>query len=252
MIIHINSMQHKTFLSLFNHPISSRSRFFSTGKHIYSHGTYLTVPSYIRILKCSMHLAKHVVKNHVIPRSKSALGTLPSKGSSRGMASVHGGQYNFPADPVVASNDAMPVQQGDHSGYHQVVAVAVCSKKGCKDQNCATETNLSTGDNQPNPCGESVQYHQKPIEEHLTIVHELAGILTHKTPPTMSGIIVDSQKDTSNKNKPQELGMDPGTTPIDPTEFRENSGTSIYLQDDGRTQIIIKAMSSDSVLNQNP
>src|ERR1700721_3740810 len=100
MITRYNYLQKKLFVNQFNHSISSRSRFFSTGKHMYSHGSYLTVPSHTRILRCSMHLAKHVVKNHIIPGSKSVLGTTTPKVLSRGMASIHGGRWNKQGLPL--------------------------------------------------------------------------------------------------------------------------------------------------------
>jgi hypothetical protein len=166
----------------------------------------------------------------------------------RGMAAYHGGTYAFPPDRVMASNDNLPVAQGDHSGYHDVAVVTGCPKPGCVDQNCATETQLSTGTHQPNPCGESAEYHQEPIKEHPLLVHEVAGIITSKTPANMVCVPVDTVN-IAGKNKSQEVAVEAGTMPVDPAEFTENPKATAYLQNDKRTETLLNNLPPDSSLN---
>jgi hypothetical protein len=214
---------------------------------MYSKGTHLTVPLHICILKHYMHLAKHVIKHHVIPKSKSVLSTTTSP--SRGMASMHVGKFRpnrAPRlkDPVTVSNDTTPPIMGDQSGEHKVVVAAVCSKQGCATTNCATGTAKT------NPCGEPAEYHQKPIEEHPFIVHEYVGTFTHHKPPHLEVQEVDPIVDCSGDARSQSITKEVGLTPVNPTAFHEKQDKTLYAQNDDRTEALIKAMPVDSILNQ--
>jgi hypothetical protein len=168
----------------------------------------------------------------------------------RDYASVHGGKYKFPPDPIIVSNDSLPQANGDQSGYHKVAVVSVCSNPECATTNCATETNLETGDTQPNPCGEPKEYHQKPPENHEYIVHELSGTLTHTVPSNMTSVRVDDFVDIKGNSTHQDLAVEKGTIPIDPDNFKQNEALTEYLQTDPRTNVVLNNMPPDSVLNE--
>jgi len=187
-------------------------------------------------------------------RSRTTLNTENSQSvphtTTRGYASVHGGKYKFPPDPIIASNDSLPKAEGDQSGYHKVVVVSVCNKPECATTNCATETNLNTGDTQPNPCGEPKEYHQRPPEDHEYIVHELGGTLTHTVPTNMTGVRIDNSVDMKGDGTHQDLAVEKGTRPIDPDKFKQNEDLTLYLQTDSHTNVILNNMPPDSVLNE--
>jgi hypothetical protein len=190
-----------------------------------------------------MHLAKHAIRMHVIPKSKSVLGTTFS---SRGMVSMHGGRLKKNTGPFITSKGTQP--ESDLTGKHQVVVVAVCPKQGCKDQNCATGTQLSTETSQPNPCGETAQYHAQPMAPHPVITYELAGNATSNIPANKKGIIIDSQVQMNNNAKPQELVTESFTVQVPAGSVNDNSQSTKYLQKDSRTAVIVNAMPSDSIL----
>jgi len=117
------------------------------------------LPLTITFIVRSMHIVKHLVKTHIIPKSHSALSPLTPKGPTRGMVAY---TYNHP-DQSITSKGTSP--ESNVTGAHELTFMAACHKKNCKDQNCATGTQLSTGTLRLNPCNEPPQYHQ-----HLSFI----------------------------------------------------------------------------------
>ena len=129
MIIHYKYLQGKTFLSQFSRPISSRSRSFVTLKHMYSKCTHLTVPLHICILKHYMHLDKHVIKHHVIPKSKSVLSTTTSPSRGYAVRSVNRPAKNLTDPQAIKNQPPTP---------HYEVHRETCPTPTCKTQDCST------------------------------------------------------------------------------------------------------------------
>jgi hypothetical protein len=121
-------------------------------------------------------------------------------------------------------------------------------EKGCKDQNCTTSTQLSTGTTQPNPCREPTQYHQQPIASHPLITQELVGNTTSKVPPNKKETTVDNFVQANGAKKPQKMCTEKVTVPVSATSVKENGTTTAYLQQNDRTEAIINAMPADSII----
>jgi hypothetical protein len=208
--------------------------------HYYSIRTVSSMTTSNLVFKRNMHLAKHVAKNYLLPKSHSV---LPS---TRHMASMHGGRMKKNHVPLHNTQGKQP--ESDLTGQHQLVFASVCSKPGCKDQNCATETKLSTGNHQSNPCGESTQYHQKPVIPHPVIKQELVGNTTSGAPSNKKEVTIDGQKQINGNQQAQKLVLEKNTVQVPPGSFNENKKTTAYLQEDDRTQTLISALPADSAI----
>jgi hypothetical protein len=182
--------------------------------------TYLIVPTRFIFIKRSMQITKYVVKNHVIPKSHTVLSPLTPKGSTRGMAAMYGGRLRKNSGQLLTSRGNQP--EADVKGGHTIVVAAVCTKPGCKDQNCATGTQLSTGMTYPNPCGVSPQNHQQLPVSDPVITLELAGNATSRIPSNKKGIIVDPVEKINGDKQPQEFVIEKDKVPVSSTAVKEN------------------------------
>lgn len=208
-------------------------------------GIFLTLPLKLTNSKRFMRSTFHVVKTYVIPKQHSALNSLPP---SRSYASAHCGRLKKHAKPLTNSKGLQP--ESDTTGGHKLVTLSVCPQENCKEQNCATGTDLSTGTPRPNPCGEPPQYHKQPPTLNKEITLELAGNATSKVPISKSGIVIDPNVQMNNKLKPQEQVTETYAAPVPTSDWLENNSDTVYVQKNSRTQAIINGMPSDSIINQ--
>jgi len=190
-----------------------------------------------------MRASNHVVRHGLIPKNNSVLRPI---GSSRGMAAMVGGRLKNNTPPLTTSQGTQP--ESDLTGGHTLAFLRRCAKKGCKDQNCATGKELSTGDSQTNPCGMPSQYHQQALSPNAILTYELAGNATSKIPSNKNGVTIDSQVQMNNAQKPQELVTEKNTVQVSVTSIKEDPKATAYLQKDDRTKAVLNAIPSYSTI----